>query len=252
MIKSLVYKAVDTATFGRGIRKNIGGAALWLPSRLSRFYTSDYEPETVSFLRDTLKVGQSFIDIGAHIGLFSVLAGKLVGETGKVISFEPTEISREALKDVIAANRLENIIEVRSEAVSDRCGTSLFFDSGKTMSVTNSLVENESNERSIDVKTVTLDSVVANSKLEPDCIKIDVEGAELAVLLGAEEIFRRFRPKARLAVHPPFFKNIEEEMSGIWKFTKDYGYDVTNEGKPVSRDWFLAQRRFFDVNLLPN
>src|SRR3712207_5734051 len=117
LTKSVVYGALDISTSRRGIKRTIGGEEIRFPARWFRYYEADYEPETFSFLRANLKEGQTALDIGAHIGLFSVVMARLVGASGHVFSFEPTPLTNEVLKETVRLNRCEEIVEVRGEAV---------------------------------------------------------------------------------------------------------------------------------------
>jgi len=249
--KSTVYKVIDAMTFGRGIKRNIGGADIRLPSSISRFYTSDYEPETVKYLQENLKPGETFLDIGAHIGLFTVLAARLVGSSGKVISFEPTPLTRGALETVVKMNGCSDVVTVRAEAISEEKGTALFFDAGDAISVTNSLIKNETTGGQIRVATLSLDDFVVESDTMPDCIKIDVEGAELRVLRGAERTLVTERPKVRLSLQSPFHGDDPSVLNETWSYVQDLGFAVDVDGNEVEESWFCSQKGFFDVNLVP-
>jgi FkbM family methyltransferase len=248
--KAAVYKAIDTMTLGRGVKCNVGGAEIRLPARLSRFYTADYEPETVQYLRETLRPRDTFFDVGAHLGLFSVLGAKLVGADGCVVSFEPTQVTRTALREVVQLNGCVEIVEVQEEAVGKECGRTVFFHSGNTMSVTNSLIKNQTTSSETEVSTISLDKYVATSGLKPDCIKIDVEGGELDVLSGARQTMSDTRPRIRLSLHPPFYTR-GEILEEIWSIISEFSYIPVFGGRKMDRDAFCSQESFFDVNLTP-
>jgi FkbM family methyltransferase len=250
-LKEFAYKTIDLMTLGKGIRRTIGGADLRLPSRLSRFYTPDYEPETVDYFRRQLKPGETLFDIGAHIGLFTVLGAQIVGKEGRVVSFEPTPVTRRALTDIVKLNDCSEIVIIRGEAVSRKRGTAIFFDSGENISVTNSLVRNETTEGKIEVPTISVDEWVTDTNIQPDCMKIDVEGAELDVLYGAQVVLRDIRPKLRLSLHPPFHSDSAQTLGDVWRLLKEFAYFADFNGRVVEREWFCSQRTFFDVNLTP-
>jgi FkbM family methyltransferase len=249
--KTIAYKIIDAMTLGRGIKRNIGGADIRLPSSVSRFYKSDYEPETVKYLRENLKPGETFIDIGAHIGLFTVLAARLVGKTGKVITFEPTPVTLQALKSVVKMNGCSSVVTVRGEAMSEEKGTAVFYDTGDTMSVTNSLIKNETSCGEIEVPTISLDEFVMENDIAPDIIKIDVEGAELKVLRGSRRTLEIEQPKVRLSLHPPFHDNDPNILDETWSFLRELDYNVDFGGQEIDKTWFCSQTGFFDVNLVP-
>ena len=250
-IKVIAYKAVDVLTLGRGISRNFHGARIRFPPRWSRYFAGDYEPETFQFLRENLKPGDTFLDIGAHIGLFSVVASRLVGKKGRVISFEPTPYTRGVMRDVLRLNGVTDGVEVRSEAVSSESGTTTFFDSGETISVVNSLVRHKDARAEFEVTVVTLDEFAAEHGVKPDCMKIDVEGSELELLFGAKKTLTADRPKIILSIHPPFVPNGRTTVEGIWSKLEEHCYNIFFEGQPVEREWFCSKPELFDVVLLP-
>jgi len=251
-IKSIAYRAIDIATFGKGIKRNFSGEPVKFPARWSRYFPSDYEPETVAFLRDHLHEGKTFLDIGAHIGLFAVIAANRVGRTGKVICFEPTPFTRKVLSEVVGLNGCLDRVEIRSEAVSSGRGRVTFFDSGDALSVVNSLVRSEISQGEYEVETTSIDDIVDEEMLAIDCIKVDVEGAELELLNGASKTLTAMRPTVRLSLHPPFLSERESTMQAIWSKIKEHDYSVIYEKREVEKDWFCENRDLFDVNLIPN
>lgn len=250
-LKIAAYKAIDAVTLGRGIRRRFSGEDVRFPPRWSRYFKTDYEPETFAFLHKHLKPGDTFLDIGAHIGLFSVVAARLVGKAGKVVSFEPTPYTRGVMGEIVRLNGHAETVEIRSEAISSKRGTTSFFDTGDTISVMNSLVRNERSQGEIKVTTITLDEFAAEHGIRPNCIKIDVEGSELDALAGAAKTLAECRPKIILSIHPPFVPEGRTTIENIWSLLETHHYNVFFEGTPVDREWFCSKAELFDVVLLP-
>lgn len=251
ILKEIAYKALDTLTPGSGIEKEIGGEKIRFPARWSRYYETDYEPETFRFFRENLKAGQTVLDIGAHIGLFSVVAARLVGESGKVFAFEPTPFTRGVLGEVVALNECNNIVEIRPEAVAAEFGETVFFDTGDTISNANSLVKTARSKVEIPITVTSVDKFVTERNLKVDCLKIDVEGVELDLLRGARETLLTQRPVARLGLHPPFIVQNGQSLDEIWQLLEEYKLQVIFDGKTVEKHWFCSQPALFDVNLIP-
>lgn len=251
LLKDTAYKALDAVTLGRGVARTIGGEKIRFPARWSRYYESDYEPETFRFFRENVRVGNTVLDIGGHIGLFAVVTGRLVGREGKVFSFEPTPFTRSVLQEVVVLNGCSETVEVRGEAVSSEGGVTTFFDTGERISNANSLVKTDLSKAEIRVPTISVDEFAAERKLKIDCLKIDVEGAELDVLRGARNTFRSDKPVARLGLHPPFIIQNGETLDEIWDLLMEYELDVIFEKELMTRDRFCSRDELFDVNLLP-
>lgn len=251
VLKSIAYQALDVVTLGRGVGRNIGGEYIKFPARWSRYYESEYEPETFAFFRENVKKGDTVLDIGGHIGLFAVVTARLVGSEGKVYSFEPTPFTRGVLTEIVELNGLSDIVEVRGEAVSSKSGKTVFFDTGDAISNANSLVKTERSKTEIPIDLISVDEFVKERAIKADCLKIDVEGVELDVLRGARETFLDHRPVVRLGLHPPFITQNGQSLEEIWAILDEYKMQVIFEGKPAEKDWFCSQPALFDVKLLP-
>ena len=252
LVKDLAYKTLDAVNFGAGTKRVISGDAIRFPARWSRYYESDYEPETFRFFHENVKPGDTVLDIGGHIGLFAVVTAKLVGSTGKVFSFEPTPFTRGVLQQVVDLNQCSEVVEVRGEAVSSKSGETAFFDTGDTISNANSLVKTARSKREIPIRLTSVDEFVKQRDLRIACLKIDVEGAEMDVLTGARETFTTMHPVARLGLHPQFIVQNDQSLDDIWRILADYKLNVIFDGTQVEKDWFCSQPNLFDVNLIPS
>jgi FkbM family methyltransferase len=250
--KTLVYGAVEVMTGGRGVPRRIGGEVIRFPARWSRYYESDYEPETFRFLRAHCGNGDIVLDIGAHVGLFSVVTARLVGLRGRVFSFEPTPGTREILERTVQLNGLQGRIEVRGEAVTRSSGAATFFETGDPGSNANSLVASTNRHRhAILVETTSIDDFVSSRSIVVNCIKIDAEGDELAVIQGGERILREQRPAIALALHPSALRAAGGSLEQIWTLLEENGMVVTTGGRPLDREAFCAREELFDVQCLP-
>lgn len=250
-IKNAAYQTLDIITFGKGVKRIIGGESIRFPAKFSRYYEADYEPETFEFFRRNIKKGMTVLDIGGHMGLFAVVLGRLVGSKGKVFTFEPTPFTQKVLSEVVRLNDLEKQVEVRCEAVSKEKGEAIFYDTGTEVSNANSLVKSERGKGEIKVPMTSVDDFVSNNNLRVDCLKIDVEGVELDLLKGAKDTFMNQRPMARLGLHPPFIIDNGQTLEEIWDILEEYKMQVIFEGKECEKVWFCKQPALFDVNVLP-
>jgi FkbM family methyltransferase len=136
-----------------------------------------YEPEVWQSLMSEVRLGDTVVDIGAFIGLYTLALGRRVGKEGKVVAFEPDSNSFLALQEHIALNHLEDRIRPIRAAVGAITETVSFDAAGITGHVTTLATSTNS-----PVECVTLDSVFLEERL--DILKIDVEGYEERVLRG--------------------------------------------------------------------
>ena len=190
LIKKLVYGLIDMLTSGKGVPKTFEGNKVRMPTKYFRYFPVGYEKDNFNFINKKVRPGMTILDIGAHIGLMSTVFGKKVGPSGKVFAFEPTPTTVSTLKHTIAINDLANV-SVEPFALSDQIGKLTFYISDNAVDNSNSLVNNhrvDRAEKGIEVDVYTVDNFVKDRNISKvDFMKIDVEGAELRVLKGAQK-----------------------------------------------------------------
>ena len=148
------------------------------------------------FLWTNLKPGSVFLDIGAHHGIYSIVAAKKLGTNGTVVAFEPSSREYRRLRLHLRLNRLHS---VRAEplALSSATSTRTFFQITSGDTTRGGLQPPASSDRvsEISVETTRLDDYVSRFPLQRvDLVKLDVEGGEREVLEGASLILKKFRP----------------------------------------------------------
>jgi FkbM family methyltransferase len=146
------------------------------------FYFGVWEPHLSAFIQRRLSPGQLFCDIGANIGYYTLLAGRVVGPSGSVVAIEPSPTNRAALNENIALNGLSNV-RVIDAAVSDRPGTlTLYHPVSGNMGATTTIAS-RGFVRETEVQALPLDELLRpEERQRVRLMKIDVEGAEWPVL----------------------------------------------------------------------
>jgi FkbM family methyltransferase len=146
-----------------------------------------WEPELKRVLRP--KRGEVMIDLGAHVGAYAIRLAKVVEEKGMIIALEPDFENFAFLKMNVKLNNLRNVITLPIAAYESD-GSHIMYRSACTGIHSLTMIPPKSLE-SAEVPTITLDTLVKKFKLDRiDFLKIDVEGAELAVLKGAYNALR--------------------------------------------------------------
>ncbi len=169
-------------------------------SRYRSFVYGTWEPKVTEVVTDILKKGMTVIDVGAHIGYYSLYFAKCVGPTGRVFSFEPVPENLALLRKNVLLNRI-SWIEAFPEAIfSSTRNISFAAPDQSADSGEGSLVQGHEG-RQILVHAVTLDLFCTSANIRPDVIKLDVEGAEHEVLLGARDTIERCHPKLLIELH---------------------------------------------------
>ena len=132
--------------------------------------------------------GDTFVDVGANVGYYTLLAAKLVGEEGRVIAFEPDPESFALLERNVRLNGFENVI-LEQKAVSNEPGTVRLYLAPENKGDHRIYETRRQPREFVEVEAVTLDHYFSDDLERIDFVKIDVQGADLAVLEGMTEIF---------------------------------------------------------------
>jgi FkbM family methyltransferase len=154
-------------------------------------FNPDREADIVKLFRP--KEGDIVVDVGAHIGKYTIIASKMVGSKGKVIAIEAHPVNYDILKQNIFLNKLSNVIALNYAVHSTETLVKL-YEPGQEEGFTiyNTIMTDRTslnNQKYIEVKANTLDSLLLENGIkEVNWIKIDVEGAEFEVLKGATNI----------------------------------------------------------------
>jgi len=181
---------------------DLGGVRLYrLPGiedgRWLTLARGEYEPETTRLLRRLLWPGAHFVDVGAHIGYYTLLAAALVGPRGWVWAFEPAPDTHGLLLEQIRRNGLANV-RVERLAVGSASGEAPFFlhpARGKS-----SLYQGAGTRGPIIVPVTSLDAYFGERGWpQVDVVKMDIEGGEVEALIGMHEMAAR-NPHLRLVV----------------------------------------------------
>ncbi len=189
-----------------------------------------YEAWVANFLSRSLKPGHVALDIGANIGCHTLVMASAVGNQGRVLAFEPNPRILARLRSNVRLNRFDHV-ELLPVALSDNQGRSSIFipaelDHNQGLaSMHRANLGGGCEEVSVDVEL--LDDVVSGKKLERvDLIKMDVEGHEWHVLLGAKKTLERFKPVLVFEFSQRQWKNAGFSPEQVEEFLTDLGYDL--------------------------
>jgi FkbM family methyltransferase len=160
-----------------------------------------WEPNLTAWIRRRLAPGDVFIDVGANIGYYSLLAAHLVGPTGRVVAVEPSPRFARVLTDAADTNRLGNIRIVHA-AASDTTGQLTFYTESPTNLGATTMVRPRSPvTASFRAEAAPLPDLLAPDELvQARIIKIDAEGAEAAVVRGLAPVIDHLHPSAELVI----------------------------------------------------
>jgi len=194
---------------------------LWIEvyPRTGQYYLAGgAELRTQSLIAERLRPGDVFYDLGANIGLFSLLAARCVGDSGKVFSFEPDAVNAERLRRNSKRNSFSQITVVESGVWSSTGALDFSMaDRASPDRGVGTFLSSDKGAASTPVRVISLDEFVRDGP-PPDAIKCDVEGAEIEVLRGAECVLASKRPWILAEMH-------SELNDRTWReFLTPFGY----------------------------
>jgi FkbM family methyltransferase len=181
-----------------------------------------YESMETKLVMETVKDGNVVVDVGAHIGYYTLIFARCVGERGKVYAFEPEPTNFSILSKNVEVNGYKNVL-LFQKAVADFNGrTSLFLDDGANTG--DHRLYPEGNRKSVEVDVVKLDDII-NEKVS--FVKVDVQGVEWRVLKGMRKLIESGYVDRMLLEYSPYHivaSNYKEKE--LLKDIRDLGFKI--------------------------
>ncbi|GAA4099344.1 FkbM family methyltransferase [Streptomyces hundungensis] len=199
-----------------------------------------WEPHMTHWLRQRLRPGDTFVDVGANLGVFSVLGSRLVGSAGKVVAIEASPAFHRGLLRNVALNHCDNVRAVNT-AVSDGHRTLTFVLAGSRNMGANSIVPYDGPaESSFEMGAVPLSELLEPAEVaRARVIKIDVEGAEGSVVRGLAPLLDDLRHDVEIAVEvtPDRMAQLGDSAGELLAVMREHGfhaYRLPTEYSPAS------------------
>jgi len=226
-LRRLFFKLFCAVVRGRKVRACVDGITYQLDLGEAidvGIYLNRYEPDVTAIIERICRPGFIVLDIGANVGAHALRFAKIVGDMGKVIAFEPMDYAFQKLLANIALNSFSNIIPLRI-ALCDRNlpGQEIQFRSSWP-------TKGKPKGKSSIVDFKRLDDWYKSERIDRvDLIKLDVDGNERSVLLGAESILGEQHPTILIEAWGP---NLSDENRNPFLALKEIGYrfyDISND-----------------------
>jgi FkbM family methyltransferase len=225
------YDALLRTAFGkRGLARAMHGEEPLYLRPECRAYDEAAEPEVFATLKRLAQSGGVILDVGASVGVYSMLLARWAGASGRVYAFEPSPRTFALLREHLALNSLQRRVEAVRQAVSDQCGEAVFYAheiSGES-SLNVGFAQRVSGAEAVRVPVTTIDNFCGDNNIAPRLIKIDVEGYDLHALRGARETLLRHRPQLVVELHPMHFAEVGVSVGELEEFLHSIPYRVTS------------------------
>ena len=208
--------------------------------------TGEWEPQSLRAVADHLSTNGTFMDVGAHIGYYSLKAAAMVGPNGHVISIEPNPQTLPKLRANIQASDAR-AVSVWPVACADSESTLQLYAAPESNTGESSLSKENASQEGAATAGIfrtgrPLDAIVKEAKLDHvDVIKIDVEGAEFAVLKGAAKTLDDFRPVLIIELVQNQLKAMGTSVEEVTGFLASHGY--TESRKVDSANFEFVPRK---------
>ena len=203
------------------------------------YYFGIWEPDLTGWISRQLRDGDTFVDVGANVGYYTLLASGLVGEAGRVVAIEPSPRLFEALGDAVTRNRLTNVRTVNLAVLDRSARVALFRGTEHHSGLTTTRAE-----RGLDfecqVEAAPLPAILsAEEARRARLVKVDVEGAEWSVVSGMESLLAGGREDLEVIVEidAALLNHQGKQPSDILALFADHGfhaYRLRNDYSPES------------------
>jgi FkbM family methyltransferase len=208
----------------------------WIQQHI--YFLGAWDEPGSKFLKNYLKAGDIFMDIGANIGCYTMIASKIVGSEGEIHAFEPVSKVFDKLLFNIQLNNLSNISTNR-KAVYETSGTLEFFVSSRENEGMSSIFRHDTESGEIEkVKAISIDEYVEKMNIQRiDMMKIDIEGAEIFALKGMKNTIKRFKPIIIMELSEDVLRNIPVESKDVLDIMRSMNYvigGIDNQGKLIN------------------
>jgi len=215
-----------------------------------------YEPLAVKHFQNSIKPGDTVLDIGAHIGYYTLMAAKRVGKKGKVYAFEPNQDNCALLTKNLKLNNFKNVVLV-NKAVSRSSGKVKFFLSNVSTGMHSLIDIDNKSENIIEIEAVSLNDFFGKKIPTVSIIKMDIEGGEYAALDGMDRLLKKNKHMTILIEFSPYsIIKAEKSPRDFLNLLMSYGfklYSIEESSKklvlikvqkfiaecPIDRDWHV-------------
>ena len=215
---------------GKEKKAHYKGVDLFLPTKDTTLVPGVlggyYESKELDIFIDACKRAETIVDVGANIGLYSIIASKNIKKGGKIHSFEPVKENLDILYRNIELNSSKNVT-VQEKAVGKTSGKLTIYLSPRNIGTHSAAKSHALGSESIEVPMTNVDSYVKKNKLTVDILKIDIEGYDGYAIMGAEKTIRKDSPTLFLEYGPSELIKCDINPSELLDFLGDaYKYII--------------------------
>lgn len=211
-----------------------------------------WEPQTVKLAEALLRDAKEIIIAGSHLGYFALMAKRAMQKEGRMHAFEPVSYLYEISKENFSLNKTLGEMVINKYGLSERNGEALIRVDSIRSAIVVGAEENTETEK---IETITIDRYAEERGISRlDFVLLDVEGCELRVLRGMENLLKKGQPKDLIFEFSPQIKGGISETGSLFGFLRQFGYDLyiisdNYKLEKVSKDWGGPEIFKFEKNM---
>ena len=224
----------------------------WIQQHI--FFLGHFDLTGIRFIKNQLYEGEIFIDIGANVGAYSLVASRLVGKSGKVIAFEPASKSFLRLVKNISLNGITNIIPERKAIIDRSIQTDLYISGNQDLGMSSIYHHDSETGLTEKVEATSLDDYIENKGItRVSLIKIDIEGSEFLALKGMRKVLTNMRPKILIELKEKTLANSGYSEKDVLDLFEKTGYSrfIIDEKGNIFNDLNQQQKDYYNYVFLP-
>ncbi|HEY7603391.1 MAG TPA: FkbM family methyltransferase [Gaiellaceae bacterium] len=199
--------------------------------------TSDWEADEAALFRAQIKPAATVIDVGAHVGYYTLLAARAVGRRGHVVAVEPDPTNAALLRENIRRNRLRNVTVIEAAAWQETTQLALRRDPVNTGDHRVTAAASE-NAVALTIEGVALDELLGTHSVA--LIKVDAQGADHIALAGMHQTLARCRPVVFAEFWPHGIREVGDDPAGVIDSYRALGFRLTMPGLQVDFEHWSA------------
>ena len=193
----------------------------WIQQQI--FLFGYFDQPGINFIKKNLKKDHVFIDAGANIGAYSLVASKIVGDQGKVIAFEPVKNTFDHIQENISLNNLKNI-DLNKTALGEKKERITIYSGDDSNTGNSSIIKNEaSHSASEEIQCINFDEEFSDLE-RIDFLKIDIEGAEYYALKGMIKSLEKFKPTILIEISDEIIDKADYSKKDLIVLLTNIGY----------------------------
>lgn len=225
----------------------------WIQQQI--YFLGCFDPVGIRFIKNQLYEGEIFIDIGANVGAYSLIASRLVGKSGKVIAFEPASKSFLRLLKNISLNGIGNIIPERLAVIDKSTQADLYISGSQNMGMSSIYHHDSETGITEKVEAISIDDYIEKKGISRiSLIKIDIEGSEFLALKGMQKVLTSMRPKILVELKEETLKSSGYTEKDVISHFEKVGYSrfIIDEKGNISNDLSRQMKDYYNYVFLPD